>query len=88
MIPTDDAFVKQVAKSIGKDRLFRESMILLESVLGYNPETVSGIDNRFDQEFEVVWADSSEDGVWNREQFAGDALAAINKINLMLLTMS
>lgn len=87
LIPTNTAFVEQVAKSISKDRLFRDSGEMFEDMVGYSLSDIPGIDEKFDEEFELLWADTCEDSEWNRQQFAADALAAINKINLLLLTM-
>jgi len=88
MVPTSDAFVEEVAKALGRDRLFRDASELLESTLGIPLKESDSLDERFDREFEKLWAGADEDAEWNRQSYKADALTAINKINLLLLTMS
>lgn len=87
LIPTNAEFVEKVAKSISKDRLFRDSGEMFEDMVGYSLSDIPGIDEKFDEEFESLWASTDDDSEWNRQQFTADAVAAINKINLLLLTM-
>lgn len=87
MLPTDDQFIETVAKAIGRDRLFREASDLLETVVGIKLPESTAIEDRFDREFEFLWTSSDEESVWNREGYRADAIAAINKINLLLLTL-
>ena len=88
MLPTSDAFVEQVAKAIGRDRLYRDAADLLQHTLGIKLADTDNLDNRFDREFERLWEGTDEESVWNRESFEADAIAAINKINLLLLTLT
>ncbi len=87
MLPTDDQFIETIAKAIGRDRLFREASDLLETVVGIKLPESTDIEDRFDREFEFLWTSSDEESVWNREGYRADAIAAINKINLLLLTL-
>jgi hypothetical protein len=87
LLPTDEKFVEQVAKAIARDRLHREAVELLKDALGMDLPESPALDRRFDIEFESLWAGDEEECVWNRENYTIDAITAINKINLMLLTM-
>lgn len=87
LLPTDDQFVENVAKAIGRDRLFREAADLLETAIGVKLPDSDAIDARFDSEFEYLWHAKDDECVWNRESYRADAVVAINKINLLLLTM-
>lgn len=87
LIPTGPEFVEIIAKEIGKDRLYRDAASLIETQLGIDIKDV-GISKRFDIEFERLWNGKDEESVWTRESYIADATTAINKINLMLLTMT
>lgn len=87
MLPIDDQFIEQVAKAVGKDRLFREASALLENTIGVNISQAGISEDRFTHEFEKLWAGTDEECKWNREEYRADARAAINKINFLLLTM-
>lgn len=86
LLPTDDQFVENVAKAISRDRLFREAVTLLQTV-GVTLSESDALEDRFDAEFEYIWNAQDEECVWNRADYVADAIAAINKINLLLLTM-
>jgi hypothetical protein len=87
LLPTNDAFIEQVAKAIARERLYRESTELLKQTIGLTLPDNPALDQRFDQEFELLWDSTDADGEWERESYNNDARAAINKINLLLLTM-
>ena len=87
LVPTSDAFVDEVAKALGRDRLFRDASDLLKMKLGVTLKETEALDARFDNVFEQLWAGEDEEATWNRDNYRADALAAINKINLLLLTM-
>lgn len=87
LIPTDEQFVESVAKAIGKDRLYRDATNFLMSTLGIAIKDSDTLERRIDIEFEKLWASNDAESVWNKENFKADALIAINKINLALLTM-
>jgi hypothetical protein len=87
MIPTSDKFVEEVAKAIGRDQLRRDAELLLEAAIGIKLPETDALDARFDLEFEILWNGKDEESLWNREVYTSNAIAAINKINLLLLTM-
>lgn len=86
LVPVDNKFIEQVAKSIGRERLYRDAVFLVENATGTKLPLTPEIEDSFDHEFELLWACDDPDGVWNREQCIADAQAAINKINFLLLT--
>ena len=86
MLPVNEQFVELVAKAIGREKLFREANALLQDAVGLKLPDSEAVDERFDREFERLWAGNSVDCEWNRTSCRADALAAINKINLLLLT--
>ena len=85
--PTSDSFVEEVAKALGRDRLFRDASALLHSKLGISLKESERLDARFDSMFDTLWESDDEEAEWNKENYRADALIAINKINLLLLTM-
>lgn len=87
LLPTDEKFVELVAKSIARDRLHREAVELIKDAADITLPDTPELDARFDREFESLWIDDNEDCVWSRENYTIDAITAINKINLLLLTM-
>lgn len=87
LLPVDEQFVEQVAKAIGRERLYRDAADLLDKAVGIKLPESDGLDARFDREFERLWLSTDEESTWNRENYRADALVAINKINLLLLTM-
>lgn len=87
LLPTDEKFVESVARAIGRDRLFREAAELLNTVGVVLPDS-DALESKFDAEFEYLWNLDEEECVWNKESYRADALVAINKINLLLLTMT
>ncbi len=87
LLPVDDQFVEHVAKAVGKDRLHREAAEILQSAVGLNINDAPALDAKFDREFERLWKSDDEECKWNRENYRADALAAINQINFLLLTM-
>ena len=87
LLPTNDLFVEQVAKSIARDRLHREAVELVKNAIGIDLPDTPDLDRRFDREFEILWAGDEEESAWNRVNYTADAITAINKINLLLLTM-
>jgi hypothetical protein len=84
LLPVNDEFVESIAKAIGRDRLYREALDIL-NLAGVN--MVEELDARFDNEFEYMWNLEDEDCVWTRAGCIADAKVAISKINLLLLTM-
>ena len=87
LIPTSEAFVEEVAKALGRDRLFRDAADMLKTNVGITLQETEALDARFDGVFEQLWAGDDEEAEWNRESYKADTLAVINKINLLLLTM-
>lgn len=86
MLPTTDDFVEAVAKSIARDRMYREASDALEEMVGIRIEAVDRLNNSFDPVFERVWQGTSELDNEQRESYMADARAAISAINLKLLT--
>lgn len=87
LLPTDANFVEQVAKAIGREKMYRDAVDLVEKSIGIRLPDTPDLDRRFDTEFEFLWNSPNEDCVWNKESCIADAVSAINKINLLLLTM-
>ena len=88
MLPTDSSFVEKIAIAIARDRLHRESIEILESMLGINvpEEILESEDENFDAVFEAAWNSNSEAAKYNKDSYIADAKAAVNRINLLLLT--
>ena len=88
LLPVNEQFVELVAKAIARDRLHREAQDLIKYTMGIALPDSPALERRFDTEFEQLWVGHEDECVWNREQYTIDAITAINKINLLLLTMS
>lgn len=59
MVPTDSAFIEEVAKAIARERLTLEAKgILIES--GVPDEMVTMLDNSIDKIFEKLWNGESD----------------------------
>lgn len=85
MLPTDKAFVEEIAKAISLSRLHREADEFMKAVTGniiQDERVISQIDEDFDNLWEAPDVDSNE----CRQSYMVDAQIAINKINLLLLT--
>lgn len=88
MLPTNEQFVETIAKTLCRERLYRDAVIVAETILNRPLGNLPDIDTKFDKEFEFLWNSKDEESQWNRESYRADALVAINKINLLLLTMT
>ncbi len=88
LLPTDEQFVEQIAKALGRDRLRREAFELLKAAYGSRIGDEDSLDAKFDIEFNKLWNGTDEECTWNRENYREDAITAINTINLLLLTMT
>jgi hypothetical protein len=87
LLPTTAEFVDQVARSISRDRFQREALEVAMTVLGVRIQETDELEARFDKEFDLLWNGKDEESAWNRKSYQADAVAAINKINMLLLTV-
>ena len=88
MLPTDDAFVKDVAKAIAKNRLLGDAKYVAAEALGQFPGAEELLESMFLPIFEKLWEGNGEEDRYQRERYIEDAQAAISVINLKLLTMA
>ena len=86
MLPISDKFVEEVAKSIGRTRMRREAVEMLE-LAGIAINETDELTERFDAEFDYLWDGNDADAAWCQATYKEAAIAVINKINLLLLTM-
>lgn len=86
LIPTDDAFVEEIAKSIARERIRKDSFAIIEDITGIKLESEEIAEITFDKVFENLWSGTSPADELNRAGFRRDALAAIGAINLKLIT--
>ncbi len=86
MLPSSKELIEVIAKSIMRDRLFREASELISSAIGVKLPDTEEINERFTQEFENVWNAVGVEAEQCREDYRIDAQNAINSINLYLLT--
>lgn len=89
LLPTDDEFIEQVAKSIARTRWEREGSDFLKSELGemFNHVPKADLQASLDTVFERLWSGKSEEDERQRSGYRADARAAISTINLKLLTL-
>lgn len=89
ILPVNDEFIEEIAKAIGRERLYRDAADLLLNTLGINMKVDDPVlEKKFDKEFEILWAGKDDECIWNRENYIADARVAVNKINLLLLTLT
>lgn len=86
LLPTDDAFVEDVARAIAKDRLHRDASFAMEQMIGIKLQDSDKLETSFDRIFETLWAGNQPNDLKNKEEYRADARAAISAINLKLLT--
>ena len=86
MIPTDDAFIEHVAKSIARGRLNLDAADTMRKLTGVELNISESLEETFDRVFELLWAVTTEHDNKQRESYRKDARAAIGAINLKLLT--
>lgn len=86
LIPVDTQFIEQVAKAVGRARMFRDASALVEKSIGIRLDASPDAMESFDLEFDELWLATDFESEWNRKECIADAQAAINKINFLLLT--
>lgn len=86
LVPVDEKFVEDLAKAIARDRLQRDASTTVEHMIGKNPTITKNIESVFDRVFDKLWEGTSDADNLQKEGYRADARAAINRINLKLLT--
>lgn len=86
LIPTTPEFVEAIAKSIARDRVINEVRDSVIEALQLPPGTELP-EELMTRTFNEIWAGNSDEDEKQRQQYRGDAQAAISAINLKLLTM-
>jgi predicted lipoprotein len=86
LIPTDESFVEVIARSIAKNRLEQDASTSMTELLGVKIDISEKMEATLDRVFETLWAGSTENDQHQRATYRSDALAAINAINLKLIT--
>jgi hypothetical protein len=82
----DENFIMTVAKAIGHERVLKDTDQVLLKTIGYDLQHDPLLLARLESEFENLWCGKTEYDRQVRERFRADAMAAINAINLHLLT--
>ena len=88
MIPSSDEFVEIVAKSIARNRLYREASTVIQESFGVPTDSITNLSDSIDKIFEKLWVGISEHDEHERNLYREDARAVISAINLKLLTMT
>jgi hypothetical protein len=86
LIPTDDATIESVAKSIALNRLQHDAFESLQEMVGKKLTSSDSLENVIDILFEQLWNGNTEHDMRQKERYRGDAIAAIRAINLKLIT--
>ena len=88
LLPTNDqAFIMMIAKAIGRERLFHVTNVTVKDATGYGINDDPILLQRLESEFELLWKGTKPKDDDVRQRFYDDAVAAINAINLYLLTL-
>lgn len=86
LVPTDDAFIEEVAKSIARNRIYNDATNTFQQLIGRPIDESIGIEDTFDKIFETLWSRPAAEDEQQRQHYRSDALAAIRMINLKLMT--
>lgn len=90
LLPTDDEFVNQIAKTIARTRWEREAGAYLKAEMGETLDIVppEELDAALERVFSGLWNGTTKNDEEQRNNYRSEALAAISAINLKLLTLS
>ncbi len=86
LLPTDEAFVEQIARAIAKNRLHIDASKAMEELIGMPLDASEKLEDTFERIFEGLWAGDTANDNAQRTLYRADALAAIRAINLKLIT--
>ncbi len=86
LLPTDEQFIEKVAKSIARDRLRRDASATIEKMIGVNVDISMQVEATFDRLFDKLWNNNGPADITQKNGYREDAHAAINTINLLLIT--
>lgn len=86
LIPSDESLVEEIAKSIAKNRLYRDADIALTDMIGAHGEIEGQLEESIELIFQDLWNGQTDHDKAQREIYRNDALAAIRTINLKLIT--
>lgn len=85
MVPCDEAFVDIIARAIAIDRLHRDAANTVGVPQEAYDEEVAPV---FELMFEALWKGNTDLDERQRAGFRQDAIAAINAINLRMITLT
>lgn len=86
LLPTDEAFIEDVARAIARNRLQREALSALNQEVEISAENIEVLEKSFDHIFERLWSGNMPEDMSQKSGYRADALAAIGAINLKLIT--
>lgn len=86
LLPINDDFIMSIAKSISRERLLADTDAAMKYAAGYSLFDDPILVDRIGIEFEYMWGSLDPADKEVRDRFRNDAIAAINAINLLLLT--
>lgn len=86
IIPTDNAFVEEVAMAIARERLLTEASDTIFNLMGHRLKDSDILEEKVDLIFKELWNGMSDHDMKQKESYRRDAIAAIRIINLKLLT--
>lgn len=89
LLPTDDAFVEDIAKAIARNRLVGDAGAIVENMMGVRPpDLAETLEKMIDPALDILWQGATPNDALQRKLYCEDAKAAIAAINLKLLTMT
>lgn len=86
LIPTDEATIEEIAKSIARARLLRDAEIALENLIGAKVNITDRLEESIDRILGVLWTGGTELDENQKDGYRSDALAAIRTINMKLMS--
>ena len=86
MIPANEEFVENVAKSIAKNRVLTEAIASVKDIIKTVPNVKEQIEEVIDQTFDHIW--NCETASDQCQLYRDDARAVIAAINMQLLMVT
>lgn len=86
LIPTTEQVVENVARSLAKNRLYEDSLLMMHPVIETGQISKESVLESVERTFDLMWSELCEVNPTEKERYMSDARAAIASINIELLT--
>lgn len=86
LIPTSQEFIEEIARSLALNRLREETLESMSDELCMQVQGNAAFDASLQRILNMLWSGETDEDEIERDRYRGDARAAINAINLKLIT--